>query len=419
MQSNVNTKELNGIALEIAKNIESLSTNINNFKNNASNIINQCEILESYNRQKVAGSTTIEKKYNEDGVYNRTIEKYQVWQINGQAELENNCDNVKKQLENIEETLMNLKLETADLEIIADAIDSYIQSIQEELGEDIDTGILASAFGTLSTSIAFDSYSASTGDFISPDHILTEYWVDKTLRFERNSDGTYIIYQKDANGNEVAMGHTTALAAALYMKKLKDLTTGNSPSSNQESSYESSGIASNNGYNSISNSSAYEEQGISSNTGSSYESSGTDSNNGYYNSTSNSSTYEEQGISSNTGSSYESSGTDSNNGYNSISNSSAYEEQGISSNTASSYESSGTDSNNGYYNATSNASTNGDQDLSSNQESSYESSGTDSNNGYYSATSNVIINEEPNKQQESLINDEDLFSSDDINFLIK
>lgn len=220
MQSNVNTKELNGIALEIAKNIESLNNSIASFKDATANITNQCETLNGYNGQRVAGSTTIDKKYNEEGEYYRTVETYQTWQIEGQNELESNCNNLENQLDSIDESLSSLKLETSDLELIADTIDGYIQQIQEKLGENIDTSILASAFGTLSAGIAFDSYSANTGNFVSPNHILTEYWTDKSLHFEKNADGSYTIYQKDDNGNEVAMGYTTALTAALYMKDL-------------------------------------------------------------------------------------------------------------------------------------------------------------------------------------------------------
>ena len=299
MQSNVNTKELNGIALEIAKNIESLHTNIGNYRDTATSIINQCEILDGYNGQRVAGSTIIDEKYDENGEYNKTIETYKIWRIEGQSELESNCSNLESQLENIEETLTNLKLETSDMELIADAIEGYIETIQEELGEDIDPSVLASAFGTLSTGIAFDSYSASTGNFISPEHILTEYWTDKALRFEKNSDGTYTIYQKDNNGNEIAMGYTTALTAALYMKKIKDLTTNNGSTAGDNSSV-SSGSSSNNGYGDSSS-------GSSSNNGYSDSSSGSSSNNGYGDSSS--------GSSSNNGYSDSSSGSSSNNGY--------------------------------------------------------------------------------------------------------
>ena len=141
MQSNVNTKELNGIALEIAKNIESLNNSIASFKDATANITNQCETLNGYNGQRVAGSTTIDKKYNEEGEYYRTVETYQTWQIEGQNELESNCNNLENQLDSIDESLSSLKLETSDLELIADTIDGYIQQIQEKLGENIDTSI--------------------------------------------------------------------------------------------------------------------------------------------------------------------------------------------------------------------------------------------------------------------------------------
>lgn len=235
MTNNISTEGLNGIALEIVNIINSLNNSIDNIKERNDHIKIECEKLKYYDNQKVSGSTSIKKQYFESGEnkgeYKNTLVTYKIWQIEGQEELGESCRNLEQQLEEARGSLSLLKLETEDIESIADTIDNYIMSIQEELGENIDTTILASSFGTLSSAIAFDSYSASTGNFISPEHILTEYWTDKALRFKKNPDGTYTIYQKDDNGNEVAMGHTTALTAALYMKNLKE-NVNNTKSSN-------------------------------------------------------------------------------------------------------------------------------------------------------------------------------------------
>ena len=300
MTNNISTEGLNGIALEIVNIINSLNNSIDNTKERNDHIKVECEKLKYYDNQKVSGSTSIKKQYFESGEnkgeYKNTLVTYKIWQIEGQEELGESCRNLEQQLEEARESLSLLKLETEDIELIADTIDNYIMSIQEELGENIDTTILASSFGTLSSAIAFDSYSASTGNFISPEHILTEYWTDKALRFKKNPDGTYTIYQKDDNGNEVAMGHTTALAAALYMKKIKDLTTNNESTAGNNSST-SSGSSSNNGYSDNSS-------GSSSNNGYSDNSSGSSSNNGYSDNSS--------GSSSNNGYSDNSSGIYSN-----------------------------------------------------------------------------------------------------------
>ena len=221
MQSNVNVDELNGVALEIAKSIQQLNQSISDFKETSNSIKGQCETLNGYNGQKVAGTTTKEQVYDDKG-YSSTIETYKIWDIEGQVPLESDCNTLEQELDDMEESISNLKLEASDLELIADTIEGYIKSIQDELGEDIDPSILAGAFGVLEGGIAYDSYSAGTGNFISSKHILSEYWTDKTLRFERKSNGTYTIYQKDENGKEVAMGYTTALTAALYMKELKN-----------------------------------------------------------------------------------------------------------------------------------------------------------------------------------------------------
>lgn len=224
MTNNVSTEGLNGIALEIVNTINSLNSSIDNIKECSNNIKVECEKLKYYDKQRVSGSTSIQKQYFESGEnkgeYKNTLVTYKIWQIEGQEELGENCRTLEQQLEEAKESISLLKLETEDIELIADTIDNYIMSIQEELGENIDTSILASAFGTLSSTIAFDSYNASTGNFVSTKHLLTEYWTDKTLRFAKNDNGTYTIYQKDENGNEVAMGYTTAITAALYMKDL-------------------------------------------------------------------------------------------------------------------------------------------------------------------------------------------------------
>lgn len=224
MTNNVSTEGLNGIALEIVNTINSLNSSIDNIKECSDNIKVECEKLKYYDKQRVSGSTSIQKQYFESGEnkgeYKNTLVTYKIWQIEGQEELGENCRTLEQQLEEAKESISLLKLETEDIELIADTIDNYIMSIQEELGENIDTSILASAFGTLSSTIAFDSYNASTGNFVSTKHLLTEYWTDKTLRFAKNDNGTYTIYQKDENGNEVAMGYTTAITAALYMKDL-------------------------------------------------------------------------------------------------------------------------------------------------------------------------------------------------------
>ena len=229
MQNNVNVEELNGVALEIAKSIQALNQSISDFKETSNSIKGQCETLNGYNGQKVAGTTTKEQVYDDKG-YSSTIETYKIWDIEGQVPLESDCNTLEQELDDMEESISNLKLEASDLELIADTIEGYIKSIQDELGEDIDPSILAGAFGVLEGGIAYDSYSAGTGNFISAKHILSEYWTDKTLRFERNSNGTYTIYQKDANGKEVVMGYTTAVTAAVYMKVVKNKVNSNEES---------------------------------------------------------------------------------------------------------------------------------------------------------------------------------------------
>ena len=77
MQSNVNVDELNGVALEIAKSIQQLNQSISDFKETSNSIKGQCETLNGYNGQKVAGTTTKEQVYDDKG-YSSTIETYKI-----------------------------------------------------------------------------------------------------------------------------------------------------------------------------------------------------------------------------------------------------------------------------------------------------------------------------------------------------
>ena len=222
MPKNVSTTQLTGLALEIQQALSSLKKDTENITDILNNIKLQCYTLDLYNGTKVAGSTRNNQVSYQDGKETKTytMKHWATWKIEGQNELRSQCSSLESQVDEVESTISKLNLEAEDIQVIADTIDTYIQTMQEDLGENISTEALATSFGALSGKIAYDGASANNNNFISEDKILTEYWTDKTLRFEKQADGSYIMYQKDENGKEVAMGYTTALVAAKYMQTL-------------------------------------------------------------------------------------------------------------------------------------------------------------------------------------------------------
>ena len=230
MNNNVSTNALTNLAGEITSAVGNLKSVVEATKESSANVVAQCETLGSYNNQKVAGSDTVKNIMKKDKDGNNQIDKsisyWKVWQISGQEEIKNACHNLEQELSYLEDTITAITSEKTNIESIAEVIEQYIQNVQNELGDSIDSSILASAFGVLGTSIAYSAEEAGENNYISRDKILDEYWTGFPLRFERQPNGTYLIYKKEANGQEVAMGYTSALTATLYFSKLKNEIKG-------------------------------------------------------------------------------------------------------------------------------------------------------------------------------------------------
>lgn len=232
MGNNVSTNTLTGLAGEIQNAVNQLKQEVAVVRESTASIKAQCETLNSYNNQQVTGSARTEKKYkkgrNDKTVLDKTIVRRERWEITGQEEILGDCNNIENELASLEDSLALLTSEATNIELVSEVIESYIQSIQTELGENIDSKVLNSAFATLGASIAYNAADAANGNYISKDKILDEYWNSSVLRFERQANGSYLIYKKDENGTEVAMGFTSALTATTYLTQVKQSTTGSS-----------------------------------------------------------------------------------------------------------------------------------------------------------------------------------------------
>ena len=229
MNNNVDTEQLNGLALEIKNNITSLKQILEDIINEISKIRSSSTTLRSFNDQKVTGTERIDFQTPNSLLKFRV---YSQWKISGSSEIIEVCNTILNELEEqLDNGVVALLSETSNIELIASAIDGYIQKIQTELGDSITPEQLALAFKQLSgangenSKIAWDEYQAAAGKFISSDKIKNQYWTDKPLKFVLQPNGTYLIMQQDDQGNWTGMGFTTALAAVSYIRKLEYITT--------------------------------------------------------------------------------------------------------------------------------------------------------------------------------------------------
>ena len=248
MSKNVNTNELNGLALEIKSAISAIRSAISTTESSLTAMNDACSRMDSYNGQKVFGSTvkTSSEEKGPNGPISKTHVYWETWNITGCEEITQETNFLHQNLSTLDATLDSLFSESSTIQLIADTIDGYIQSIQTELSSfegSISLSDLSKAFGvtegglaagSLGATIAYDASRASSGDFITTDKILTQYWIDKPLTFEQTENGSYAIYQNDDKGNKTLMGYTTAITAATYLTQVKDsvVTTKTTPGVN-------------------------------------------------------------------------------------------------------------------------------------------------------------------------------------------
>ena len=176
---------------------------------NSSDIISeQCTILNNYNGKLSREPYSIASYDKKTGYIVR-----ERWTISGQGDLISSCEVLNSELDSISTILDKIYNMANDIEQSSQSI-SEIQNNMENN--------LENAFKTLETKIAYNQADAKNEQFIKKDNILTQYWIDKPLKFEKKDNGTYLIKQEDDKGNLVVMGFTTATAYNAYQNILNN-----------------------------------------------------------------------------------------------------------------------------------------------------------------------------------------------------
>ncbi len=232
--ANVSTEGMNAAAGSISGASASAKAAIENMKAEANKIIELCGRIEGFNGQYVSGhepKTVIQyedytMENGEIGQKEIRFRSYQKWRVSSPSGISAAASSIISELESLEASLTDFGAAATEIEGRSDVIDSYMNTIMSQLGSNIDQSTLMGAFraggllSALKLHIAYDAEQAANGQFISDDKILSEYWTDKPLSFERQENGTYAIYQEDDNGNQVLMGYTTGATALGYMTSL-------------------------------------------------------------------------------------------------------------------------------------------------------------------------------------------------------
>lgn len=206
-------------------------------------IINDCETLNSYNGAMVADSLYSEEvNMGHDG----TAIKYgwKTWYIHGHEDILSTATNLKTKLNAIISAINNVSnsadkvitrantYEETEEEIINDLSLDDVNDLSEKAYQNnsnlFGVGSAAeSAFrNSIGDKIASSEDRAENNDFIPPDKILTKYWGDKPLKWEKNSNGTYTIQQQDDNGTYVVMGRTNEAGYNAYKDAIKHAVIG-------------------------------------------------------------------------------------------------------------------------------------------------------------------------------------------------
>ena len=215
---NVSANRLREIANEIEGKAKETESYISQIQKDANTVITVCREMESYEGKGVEGSLnhTVGKQ-NENGETPWTY-SWSIWNIKGASEKKSEAAELNRKVANVKVVLQNLCRLARKMQGSADDISLY-QSLIEGLNWKDNDPIFSSTFDILAGHIAWDEYSAASGNFEGVDPNNIKYWTDKPLRFTRNeTTGAYLIEQQDENGNWVGMGFTDETTAVQYMK---------------------------------------------------------------------------------------------------------------------------------------------------------------------------------------------------------
>ena len=123
--------------------------------------------------------------------------------------------------------ISNLETDAGGLDNIANAIGKAEKEINKHISSDVRNKALLVLFDD---GMASNEYDAKHRDFIDPKNIHYPNggdW-DGEIEFERQSNGTYLIYKKDKNGNKIPMGYTTAQGKRKYYNEIAKNTKNRS-----------------------------------------------------------------------------------------------------------------------------------------------------------------------------------------------
>ena len=211
MPKNVSTTQLTGLALEIQQALSSLKKDTENITDILNNIKLQCYTLDLYNGTKVAGSTRNNQVSYQDGKETKTytMKHWATWKIEGQNELRSQCSSLEHQVDEVESTISTLNLEAEDIQVIADTIEQYIQSMEGELKNNIGVD-LKTAFDWITGKMVYAATnSAELGGMGIPRYYQGDY--------------DNVILQGDKTVASSGCGFTSASMVASYLTG-KDIT---------------------------------------------------------------------------------------------------------------------------------------------------------------------------------------------------
>lgn len=223
--SNVSTNGIRGCAAEIS-NVISVTSSLSNKVQEACNDISSAlNILNGYNGLIVKGTREDKWPKNNNGLdVKQTYAN--VWKITKLGS-SGNVETLIKLASEATNIISTVKSQVSDIEGIASAIDSYINSINTQLSEVgpalLTSDMLSAAYlaigkdGVAKANLATSGEDINNRNFINYSDIKDNGLANTKLSFVLQDDGSYRVY---SNGKETEF-YTTGLAAAFYQKTLK------------------------------------------------------------------------------------------------------------------------------------------------------------------------------------------------------
>lgn len=221
----VSTNGIKGCAAEIS-NVINITTSIaDKVQAACSDISNANSMLKSYNGAVVKGTREDKTTKNSDGLnIKQTYANF--WKITGLGG-DGNVSVLKDLSNEANRIISTVKSQVSDIEGIASAIDSYINSINTQLSEVgpalLTSDMLSAAYlaigkdGVAKANLATSGEDINNRNFINYSDIKDNGLANTKLSFVLQDDGSYRVH---SNGKETEF-YTTGLAAAFYQKTLK------------------------------------------------------------------------------------------------------------------------------------------------------------------------------------------------------